>query len=647
MLAQSGATNLTHFIDTLRVAGEPLPAFVFRSAEGLLVYSDSFKRLLQFDESIYSIYPVRYDEHGNVVQIVASRLNATWILQVEQRRVIELVRTFFWVYQEYFLLALIALLVVLVAMNTKRRKALLGLAENQTKFQQLFRSIPEAVALLDPNGQIVDINPVFEYLFGYRLEEIQGKDISELLVPDHLRLEGRMIDSNSERHVSFDTLRRHKDGTLINISHSGSTVMVGNKMVGRLALYKDMTERIRAEDVLRMSEEKFRLLVESVRSAIAVIDYNGVFLFANELAARVHAMTPDELIGESMWNLFPKELADYQVHRVRQVIETRKEFAEESQVPQLGEPHWYGNILQPYVDAQGEVVAALLIATDITEHKAAEMALRESDDRLRQVVDDMPVMMLAFDDAGCFVTWNRECERVTGYTAEEMLNNPRAIEILCPDDAVRASIRAEWRERGNDYRDLEWEITCHDGTRRITSWSNISDRLPIPGWTAWSVGIDVTERNKARQQLEQSKEKYQHLFENAQVGMFRIQMEPEGLREVNEKLCSMLGYTREELLTKVYSDILVDHEHFESARSELLQSGKLTDVELVVWNVHGEKRIFSVSASLYQHLGYFEGSVLDITDSKRAMEAVRESEEKYRSLQENLPVGIYRASVMG
>ena len=98
----------------------------------------------------------------------------------------------------------------------------------------------------------------------------------------------------------------------------------------------------------------------------------------------------------------------------------------------------------------------------------------------------MPVMLDALDEDGNVIVWNRECERVTGYSADEIVNNPDAMLRLYPDEAKRAEMLRAWAQRGDDFRSWEWDLTCKDGTVRTIAWSNISERISIPGWTSWS-----------------------------------------------------------------------------------------------------------------------------------------------------------------
>ncbi|MEA1906175.1 MAG: histidine kinase dimerization/phosphoacceptor domain -containing protein [Euryarchaeota archaeon] len=134
----------------------------------------------------------------------------------------------------------------------------------------------------------------------------------------------------------------------------------------------------------------------------------------------------------------------------------------------------------------------------------AEDALKESDARLRLVVENMPVMLDAFDDKGNIVTWNSECEKVTGFNSREIINNPGAAKILYPDQDYENYIHSTIGEYGGNFRNLEWGITCKDGSVKTILWSNISEKYPIPGWHSWAIGFDITERRKAEELIKRS-----------------------------------------------------------------------------------------------------------------------------------------------
>jgi len=150
---------------------------------------------------------------------------------------------------------------------------------------------------------------------------------------------------------------------------------------------------------------------------------------------------------------------------------------------------------------------ALREAEERRERLRAEESLRESEERLRTVIRHMPVLMAAFDQQGNVVAWNRECERVTGYSADEMLGDPKAMERLYPHALHRQAMMAEWRWPTHDYRGREWELTCKNKTLRTVSWSNISKAFPVADWSSWVIGIDVTAGKLAQAEHEEMQSK--------------------------------------------------------------------------------------------------------------------------------------------
>ena len=127
----------------------------------------------------------------------------------------------------------------------------------------------------------------------------------------------------------------------------------------------------------------------------------------------------------------------------------------------------------------------------------------------------MPVLMDAFDTEGNIVVWNKECERVTGYAAEEIVGNPHAIELLYPDPTQRELMLSGWKKRDKEFRNLECEVTCKDGSAKIIAWSDVSHKYPIPGSEAWSIGVDVTDRRRAEEEKELAHAELDQIFRTA------------------------------------------------------------------------------------------------------------------------------------
>jgi len=137
--------------------------------------------------------------------------------------------------------------------------------------------------------------------------------------------------------------------------------------------------------------------------------------------------------------------------------------------------------------------------------KEINKTVTESEERFSRIVREMPIMIDAFDNKGLIVFWNKECETITGYTANEMIENPDAMKLLYPDKNYRKSLEKDSEKIGFIYQEQETELTCKDGSIRIISWSSVTSTAPIQDWREWAVGIDVTQRRKAEHVLRQAK----------------------------------------------------------------------------------------------------------------------------------------------
>lgn len=122
-----------------------------------------------------------------------------------------------------------------------------SLGENEEKFAGLFSGNPEATVFIDPNMNIVEINPRFVNLFGYRQDEVKGKNLNDVIVPENLIEEGRMLDWKAvEGYVYHDTVRKRKDGSLVPVSVSAAPIYVQGRLIGYIGVYKDISEQKRA-----------------------------------------------------------------------------------------------------------------------------------------------------------------------------------------------------------------------------------------------------------------------------------------------------------------------------------------------------------------------------------------------------------------
>ncbi len=147
-----------------------------------------------------------------------------------------------------------------------RRKAEKKVLESQQKFEGLFRDNPEAAVYLSSDFHVLDINPRFSELFGFQLNEIRDKLINDVIVPKEKAEEAESLDKKAEKgYVYHDTVRKRREGSLIPVSVSAAPIVVEDRLVGYVALYKDISELKMTEAALKETMEKLAIMNEKLR----------------------------------------------------------------------------------------------------------------------------------------------------------------------------------------------------------------------------------------------------------------------------------------------------------------------------------------------------------------------------------------------
>ena len=190
---------------------------------------------------------------------------------------------------------------------TERKKAEMSLRESQGRFEGLFIGNPEAAVYLGPDYRIQDVNPRFEKLFGYSLEEVKGKHINDVVVPTDRRKEGEALDRDATKgYVYRNTVRRKKDGSLVQVSVSAAPITNENGVTGIVAMYKDISDLKNAEKRLDVMNEKLRvvgsLTRHDVRNKLTAVNGNAYLLrkrFAGDSDAMECLKSVESAVRES------------------------------------------------------------------------------------------------------------------------------------------------------------------------------------------------------------------------------------------------------------------------------------------------------------------------------------------------------------
>lgn len=373
-----------------------------------------------------------------------------------------------------------------------------------------------AIATLD--GRNTYVNEAFLRMWGYTREEAMALPI-QAFAGDPTEVQRVMATVVREGHFSGESVARHADGTPFHIFVT--TSLVPNPTGGApsmLAFFVDITERKQAEAELRNSEEKYRAVVEGAGDCILTIDTNGTILFANSLAGLTAGVAPEELLGRAITDLIPRDSAQL----LERMLEGKAAVSDTGELTFTrdtnGQERWFSLRVTPLAGDSGVRIGAVLFLRDITDSIRASRQIERERDFSRSILDAANSLIICLDENACLTMFNEECERITGYKAEEVLGQRWPERFMLPEDRHEGhhNFRA-WVE-ANPKRDrYEEPILTRSGDIRTILWSNSSFVSPETGrLTAIAIGYDITDRKRDEAMLQRiTKDQYDQVTQIA------------------------------------------------------------------------------------------------------------------------------------
>ncbi len=238
----------------------------------------------------------------------------------------------------------------------------------------LLASCHDFSLLVKPDGIIITASPGMARLLGVGEHEAVGRDLRELLDIKTLAERGKWFDKaiRTKATVEFEDERGGHC-----FSNRMTPILDRSEQVWFVAVFAtDITAEVRAREELERSESRYRALVEGADAAISIVDENGVFSFMNPKAAEPWAISPKEIAGKTMHDLFPPEIATRQMESIHSVLTSGNCEITETISIVGGERRWYRTSLCPLPD-QEEIPSVLVVATDITELRTTHIELRQ------------------------------------------------------------------------------------------------------------------------------------------------------------------------------------------------------------------------------------------------------------------------------
>ncbi|HEX3001428.1 MAG TPA: PAS domain S-box protein [Methanoregula sp.] len=534
--------------------------------------------------------------------------------------------------------------------------------ENEEKFRTIFESSPYPIAINSmPDQKFIAVNPAFVKASGYGEEEILGKNPVELgllSIPGAARLVSRSVLAGKIENVPLALTV--KDGHKVHVLFSTIPITIGGRSsaltvtaeVTQLkrveeelmhknedlhAAYEELAateEELRAnydelhkrEQALRESEEKYRLMTETIADVNYMLDKNGIITHIGPQIAR-YGYTPGEVLSHSFTEFLENDDALRALADMEKTITTGQSMVTQLKIrDRTGTIHWLEDNGAAVRDASGQVTGISGILRDITERKEMELALKESEEKFRALVEN------ALE--GIFIV---------NFTGKLLFANPAAARIVDLGDyiSVAGSLNVmdfvALESKPAVLKDLAQVALGIDAylvhyklitAKKRTVWVEcIGKKISFEGSSAMLVSMrDVTDRRNADEVLRESESRLATLFRSSPVALTLVSTRDGKFVDVNDAFVANTGFSREDVIGKTATGIHIfaDNEEYERFSSALRSHRSVKGMEIRCLTKDGtiQNCRFTSSVILMNGVPHILSSVENINEQKAAETAL-------------------------
>ncbi len=540
---------------------------------------------------------------------------------------------------------------------TERIASEVALRESRDQLDAIVSSAMDAVITIDADRKIVVFNAAAENMFLSTAAEMLGKTMDDLIPEPFRAIHSEHVDGFVNSGVrERQSMGRGEDlygvrssGEVFRMEASLSSTVVGGKSY-HTAILRDISGRIKADEAAKEALRWYNDLAENSVDLIYTHALDGKILSVNEYGLDVTGYTLEELLklnivdvvtaasAEKSWTIIDALL------KGRLLDDRRVELvAKDGTIIEMDTNIWlvYENRLP---------VAIRGIARDVTSREQALAELRHSEERYRTLVENAPDMICTSDLNGNFTSANSFTTALMGYSHDEIMQMNFA-ELMTPESTELAQSMIGSKLAGDKTTSYETDMIVKDGSRlklELKSWLVMKDGKPVG---IQAIGRDITKQNKALVALRNSEERYRTLVENAKDVIYTMDFDG-NITSVNSIAGELSGYSIDELVEGKYKELLPTDSAalVKEMIAAKVNGQESSEYELEMVARDGSPGTLSIKSWLIYEDGKpvgVQGIGRNVTTQKKAFDAVRRSEARYRTLVENAQDAIFSNDLGG
>ena len=555
-----------------------------------------------------------------------------------------------------------------------------ALQERDLRYRTLLYNLPEKVVHKDRNSVYLSCNKNFAGDFGMTPEQMVGKTDYDLYpqdpeLADKYRADDRRIIASGETEEIEERYATPTTTESIVRTLKAAVKDERGDVTGILGIFSDITARKQAEVALQKSEERYRLLMESIPQTVWRADANGE---ASELNSHWYAYTGqtcEEARGLGWMKALHPDDVERVIERMRAAGARGEVYQAEYRVRRAadGSYRWHLAWGSPMKDKDGNILYWFGSATDIDDRKWVQEALRESEERYRTLAESTRDIIYILDRQGKLLYANHTALACVGLSHADIVGKQQA--DLFPPEMAKVHLQRIDRvfETGEVFEEDE---LFHFGPDAVWLRIHLVPLQDHAGQITSVMGVchNITDRKRAEEALKKAHDELERRVEertadlvkaNEQLAIFRRFAEASeqgfGIADlngcityVNPTLCRLMGEQRpEDVVGKQFFDYVAEPSR-QLLRSEytttMLREGRWTSEGSLLTRQGKVIPIFVSNFLLRDEQSkpaYFATVISDITTRKEAEEALRQSEEKYRGLLEACPDAVIMANLKG